>query len=137
MASQVLSGSGNVSYTNTTGENVRIIINYMSGSQRREVSDGEDITGISISFPGGSAGSIRALAIGKHLAHVTTSSSVTVSSENAIMQWTSTSPGEDYRFTAPTDGTSFAIPLELMLAPGQSFSASCSSYNIVVIPEGG
>lgn len=137
MASQVLSGSGNVSYTNTTGENVRIIINYMSGSQRREVPDGEDITGISISFPGGSAGSIRALAIGKHLASVTTSSSVTVSSENAIMRWTSPSAGEDYRFTAPTDGTSFAIPLELMLAPGQSFSASCSSYNIVVIPEGG
>jgi len=30
MASQVLSGSSNVSYTNNTGQNVRIVINYMS-----------------------------------------------------------------------------------------------------------
>lgn len=137
MASQVLSGSGNVSYTNTTGENVRIIINYMSGAERREVSDGDDIVGIYISFPGGSAGDKRVLAIGKHLAHVTTSSSVTVSSENALMGWINRSAADDYRFEAPTDGTSFAIPLELMLAPGQSFSARCFSYNIVVIPEGG
>ena len=32
MASQVLSGSGSVSYTNNTGQNVRIVINFMSGT---------------------------------------------------------------------------------------------------------
>ena len=30
MAAQVLSGSGNVTYTNTTGQNVRIVLNYVS-----------------------------------------------------------------------------------------------------------
>ena len=29
MAAQVLSGSGNVSYTNSTGQNVRLVINYL------------------------------------------------------------------------------------------------------------
>ena len=29
MASQVLSGTGDVTYTNNTGQNVRIVINYM------------------------------------------------------------------------------------------------------------
>ena len=29
MAAQVLSGSGNVSYTNSTGQNVRVVINYL------------------------------------------------------------------------------------------------------------
>ena len=30
MAAQVLSGTGNVTYTNTTGQNVRIVLNYVS-----------------------------------------------------------------------------------------------------------
>ena len=30
MAAQVLSGTGNVTYTNTTGQNVRIVVNYVS-----------------------------------------------------------------------------------------------------------
>ena len=30
MAAQVLSGSGNVTFTNTTGQNVRIVINYVN-----------------------------------------------------------------------------------------------------------
>ena len=29
MAAQVLSGSGNVTYTNSTGQNVRLVINYL------------------------------------------------------------------------------------------------------------
>ena len=30
MAAQVLSGTGNVTYTNTTGQNVRIVVNYVT-----------------------------------------------------------------------------------------------------------
>ena len=29
MAAQVLSGTGNVTYTNSTGQNVRVVINYL------------------------------------------------------------------------------------------------------------
>ena len=32
MAAQVLSGSGNVSYTNSTGQNVRLVINYLKNN---------------------------------------------------------------------------------------------------------
>ena len=32
MASQVLSGASNPSYTNNTGQNVRVVINYMAGT---------------------------------------------------------------------------------------------------------
>jgi hypothetical protein len=32
MASQVLSGASNPTYTNNTGQNVRVVINYMSGT---------------------------------------------------------------------------------------------------------
>ena len=32
MAAQVLSGSGNVTYTNSTGQNVRVVINYLETS---------------------------------------------------------------------------------------------------------
>ena len=34
MAAQVLSGSGNVTYTNSTGQNVRIVINYLKIDQQ-------------------------------------------------------------------------------------------------------
>ena len=30
MAAQVLSGSGNITYTNSTGQNVRVVINYLN-----------------------------------------------------------------------------------------------------------
>lgn len=30
MASQILSGSSNATYTNSTGQNVRVVINYMT-----------------------------------------------------------------------------------------------------------
>ena len=44
MAAQVLGGSGNVSYTNSTGQNVRLVINYL------ELDNvGGDTT---VSFPG-------------------------------------------------------------------------------------
>jgi hypothetical protein len=32
MASQVISATGNVTYTNSTGQNVRLVINYMTGT---------------------------------------------------------------------------------------------------------
>lgn len=92
MASQVLSGTGNVSYTNNTGQNVRIVINFMSTAGT-----------IVMSWSGGATAS-STLAIGKTLQYQQNTSS----------------------------------PAELMLAPGQTFSASnVGSYNIVVIPEAG
>lgn len=77
MASQVISGAGNPGFTNTTGKNARVILNFLS-----------NVT--SINWAGVSALS-------------------------------SAGP----------------LPKEIILAPNQSFSATCGPYNIVLITEDG
>ena len=110
MASQVLSGSSNVSYTNNTGQNVRIVINYMASPT-------------SMSWSGGSSSSTNTLAIGRNLAfYVGTSGAATANNASPI---------------DAVEGVNFAHPTEIMLASGQTFSATCGAYNIVVIPEAG
>jgi len=111
MASQVLSGSSNVSYTNNTGQNVRIVINYMD-------------TPNSMSWAGVTkAASSVPLAIGRNLAF-NNGTSLAVSSNNATSQ-------------ESNELANFAFPTEIMIASGQTFSATCGAYNIVVIPEAG
>jgi hypothetical protein len=164
MASQVLSGASNATYTNNTGQNVRIVINYMSGTA----------TGISLNWAGVSVSAALA-AIGRNLASsyidivdppnnpfrdsitntgtTTQSTSISLaaatypgygvaSNNNALARTVTTT--ETYTFSgslqspAGTKTTgSGALPTELMLASGQTFSAQCGVYNIVVIPEAG
>lgn len=124
MASQVLSGSSNVSYTNNTGQNVRIVINYMAG---RTLTPPSPSTEIQMNYAGVNINAFYVLAIGRNLAFNNgLNSSSAISSNNAT--------------TVDTGGSeqiNFALPTELMLAPGQTFSASCGAYNIIVIPEAG
>jgi hypothetical protein len=96
MASQVLSGSSNVSYTNNTGQNVRIVINYMIGTT----------SGLNINWGLGGTGlsGPTGLVIGR---------------------------------TITSSGNAAIFPTEIMLAPGQTFTALCGDHNIVVIPEAG
>jgi hypothetical protein len=131
MASQVLSGSSNVSYTNTTGQNVRVVINFMAG-----LGDGGGNLVISMSWGGGSASGSSVLAIGRNLAFnagyrgsiVTGTNPATMTANNMCTHSGSSGVGEL---------TEAALPTEIMLANGQTFSASCGAYNIVVIPENG
>lgn len=123
MASQVLSGTGNVSYTNNTGQNVRVVINYMA-SKTTTAGGGSQTNELTISWSGGSAtqftGSTQpSFAIGRNLAF---SINVTggISANN---------------YSGGTNSVGF--PTELMISTGQSFSAVCGAYNIVVIPEAG
>lgn len=113
MASQVLSGTGNVSYTNNTGQNVRIVINYMASPTN-------------ITWAGISAAASNTLAIGRNLAFSNGISGVSfaLSSNNGTN-------------AEGTESTNFALPTELMLSAGQTFSATCSAYNVVIIPEAG
>lgn len=107
MASQVLSGASNVGYTNNTGQNVRVIINYMSG------------TNIAMSWAGIVVNSSGLSAIGRNLAYT---SATSTSANNSL--------------TTASTGTAAALPTEIMLAPTQTFSATgVSAYNIVIIPE--
>lgn len=110
MASQVLSGSGNVSYTNNTGQNVRIVINFMSAAS----STG----GISLAWASVTRNGEGLLAIGRNIAYANQN---TNSSNNSYS----------------TEGSG-ALPTEIMISPGQSFAASgINAYNIVIIPEAG
>ena len=59
MASQVLSGASNPSYTNNTGQNVRIVINFMASPT-------------TVSWGGVSASTTGASAIGRNIAGIST-----------------------------------------------------------------
>ncbi len=109
MAAQVLSGSSNPSYTNNTGQNVRVIINYMNSPTYPTGGT------ISISWAGNgvSSSSSSVRAIGRNIAS-----------------------GSSGTQNADTSAT-VSLPTEIMLAPSQTFSATCGAYNIVIIPEAG
>ena len=121
MAAQVLSGSGNVSYTNSTGQNVRLVINYIKIAANPSASP-------TFAFPGSSINLIQSTSYGKTLGY------------NA---------GETYGIAYGVqreDGSSVPvppIPLEIALANGDTFSINSSSstdiegYNIIIIPEAG
>jgi len=77
MAAQVLSGSSDATYTNNTGENVRVIINFMESSS----------TGLSISWAGISTSNTNSgtFAIGRQLAGQYQNSSTTTSLPTELM----------------------------------------------------
>jgi hypothetical protein len=133
MASQVLSGSGNISYTNTTGKNVRFIINFMSGS---------------INFSWGNVASLATHStsgsFGKNVCYSrfeTNSVSdlqnyVSVNSGNTRYPTITlnSSPYISKNFTGSELGLS---PIEYILAPNHVFRAegTISAYNILTITE--
>ena len=119
MAAQVLGGSGNVSYTNSTGQNVRLVINYLKTGEGT----------CTITFQGASL-TISRGSYGKTLAYRD-------SHGGSTGAWTSAmSVGSGYQNTA-------AVPLEIALSNGETFSITSSpssaieGYNIIIIPEAG
>lgn len=168
MASQVLSGDSNPTYTNNTTQNVRIVINYMNGT-----SDGE----VTVNWAGVSVTEDNVDAFGKNIATASSfygdyfwfgfarwswwglarfnrtrdllNPRTALSTNNVAVRM----PVLDRDFTTRRtfrqwiidnrnnyiSGFSFSVglPTELFLAPGQSFSAVCGAYNIVVIKEDG
>ena len=141
MASQVLSGTGDVTYTNNTGQNVRIVINYM---KTRLVST----SGLLPSFytmSWASGVSLRVNSLGGSIGR-------NISFYNRTGGSTGGVTGNNYGANMDTGGTSEAVaaegaPVELIIAPGDTFSVvggtensrtiEIGPYNIVVIPEGG
>lgn len=149
MASQVFSGTGNFSYTNSTGQNVRVIINFMQAS-----NIGANAGGIYISWSGASVGAPYAHSIGRNLAGV---NAIRIERQNysnsgnlALSYFPVSNIGnQGYGFAALNGANmisvegpapqqqNMALPTEIMLAPNQSFSAVCGPYNIVVVKEDG
>ncbi len=123
MASQVLSGVSNPTYTNNTGGNVRVVINYMSNP------NGMTWAGVTTPPFGGII-----LAIGRNLAF---SAGVSAASNSLALALSSNNMVMDGQSSTDSELINAALPTEIMLAPGQVFSATCGTYNIVVIPEAG
>lgn len=117
MAAQVLSGSGNVSYTNSTGQNVRLVINYLKTKENCSASP-------TIAFPGSSIILDQNAAFGKHLG--------TYPDGNGA-----------FRLEQTSNQKIKSVPLEIAIANGDTFSINSSSstdiesYNIIIIPEAG
>jgi hypothetical protein len=162
MASQVLSGNSNPTYTNNTGQNVRIVINFMDSTVNGDIT--MNWAGISISES-------DVESIGKNIACANAfygdyfwspftlwrwwfakgynlNPRATLSTQNAAIRL----PVTEVEFTKTRRGfrrwlfsvdnisgfsLSVALPLEIFLAPGQTFSAICGAYNIVAIKEDG
>lgn len=132
MASQILSGSGNLSYTNNTGQNVRIVIVYMSSPVGQK--------GISISWAEISASADTAIAMGKNLAFsvgMTGPRQPKFGDDDPGIPQTIAASGMIPFESGPDQHVTMALPSEICLAPNQTFSATCGSYNVLVIPEGG
>jgi hypothetical protein len=165
MASQVLSGTSNPSYTNNTTQNVRVVINYM-------YSNSEDI--ITINWAGQSVTEGNIEAIGKNIAcgsafygdyftfgwsffswfslfNRASNPRSAISTQNVAIKLPTTQTRFSrtvrgwnlwYRSASSTSeisgfSLSIALPLEIFLAPGQSFSAVCGPHNILVLKEDG
>lgn len=114
MAAQVLSGTGNVSYTNSTGQNVRLVINYLKTNDPSTMT----FQGVSLGVGKGFYGKTLAYRDG----HGGTGSS-----------WTSSMSQGDGA------GSYAAVPVEIALSNGETFSITdnVAGYNIIVIPEAG
>lgn len=133
MASTVLNGLSNPSYTNNTGQNVRLIINYMKSSLQSGNTLNNQAIVVSIAgysetlFSDSSFASqgyvTLAFIVGKNIVERTAGAG-----NNIYTEASSTNPNY------PKGGS---FPVDFMLASGQSFSAICGPHNIVIIPEAG
>ena len=117
MAAQVLSGTGNVSYTNSTGQNVRIVINYIS----------TDNSSCTMTFQGVSCFIDWNSRLGKSVAWEASSATVR---------------GERGYFNSNQGGNNAAAPTEVAISNGETFALTFSpsnsgQYNIIIIPEAG
>lgn len=119
MASIVLTGASNPSYTNNTGQNVRVIINYVTALTQTVIAG----------VTNGATG--NPCTIGRNLSF--TEYFIRAYSEGGSIGYGS-NLGNIPKL--PAGGkVAIAYPTEFMLAPNQSFSMTCGLYNILVIPE--
>lgn len=150
MAATVLSGNGAVAYTNNTGQNVRVIINYFKGNHNWLDATKPFIYTIAwgngaAAYYTGSNNQAGDFWFGKNIAYQDTvqqSGGITLAINNLVD-------------SAVVSSGHFVqgLPTEVMLANGQTFSITAvnnsalsgqaqsvtidGSYNILVIPEGG
>ena len=128
MAAQVLSGTGALTYTNNTGENVRIVINFLRTGH---------VSTSTMSWGGGtSIELVPNCTMGRNLATLDIAEK-----ENSSVNVAIGIAGQNAH-TGHAGGFEGA-PTEIALANGDTFSltdgggSTSNTYNILVIPESG
>ena len=159
MASQVLSGASNPSYTNNTGQNVRLLMNY--------IADCTSMTWAGVTVTGDSTVGKDVMTINGEIRSFEGSGSEAIPGELSVSSTKATGffqvlagAGTEVQTQAPRLSTQeFAgqedvgsanvhyipltitpggeFPTELVLADGEAFSALSGAFNIVVIKEDG
>ena len=157
MASQVLSGSSNPTYTNNTGQNVRLLMNYIANCTSMTWAGvtvtgsstvGKDVMTINgeiraFTAPQNSFGDMgvdtnkaqaqfipSALFVDESI-HMTETPMIGPNVNNDVIS----TANAHYIPLSISPGGDF--PSELVLASGQAFSAVSGAFNIVVIKEDG
>ena len=175
MASIVLSGARNPSYTNNTGQNVRLVLNHLSDvsqvtwagntkiidmgrpiSKTRPAEPSSNILNVGL-FDGGGGGfklyiedgfEYRVVNTGTVVSLIYPGSPKTPFTAGPVINYSAKPLGAvgninyDFATEVAIYGSNSSskinsIPRTIFLSPGQSFSAICRAYNIVVIKEDG
>tara|TARA_Y200000002_G_scaffold138984_1_gene114579 strand:- start:196 stop:567 length:372 start_codon:yes stop_codon:yes gene_type:complete len=121
MASIVNAGTGNWSYTNSTGGNVRVIISFFYNGTTSTSGLTQSIAGVSVASQTNGT-NVSFVGFGKHVT------------------WRSTNNSYGYQVSGVVGNASTGFVNEFWLADGQSASVSGApgtpkGYNIVIIPE--
>ena len=124
MASQVLSGVSNPTYTNNTGQNVRLILSFM-----------DNVT--SVSWAGVTA-NLSNFKLDYPVSRWSNGQIQVTGGGQSMFPTYTTSGGTRLPNSPATIGNFKMVPPhQLTLAPGQTFSAVCGPYNIIIIKEDG
>jgi len=155
MASQVLSGASNASYTNNTGQNVRLIINYMSNVTSMtwagvtvtasSTTIGKNVPTISTTTSTGTIATPQTTGLLKgRVGNIVSVGNNILDPDGsfplkggAYITLDSQTSNINIKTTTTSSSSSNKFPIELMLANGQSFSSVCGAYNAIVIKEDG
>jgi hypothetical protein len=145
MAATVLTGTGDFSYTNSTGGNVRVIINYFGAINPSDRGTfPSEFLGIQIWTAGATIISYNATALGRSLA--TASFQIVPQAANVPVAYDSSINMSVKAGSIGSDNSQAGVgvlPTEIYLAPTQAMSISklsgysVAQYNILVIPENG
>lgn len=138
-SSQVLSGSGNLNYTNTTGKNVRVIINFISGTVNLSWGNPSSLATHGYESINGS--------FGKNISSSSTNICIIedfqnyVSVNNGNTRYPTITinsvPSESNKFSQPASSTAQGAPIEYILSPNHVFrvEGTVTAYNILTITE--
>ena len=121
MASIVNAGTGNWSYTNSTGGNVRVIISFFYNGTTSTSGLTQSVAGVSVASQTNGT-NVNFIGFGKHVT------------------WRSTNNSYGYQVSGVVGNASTGFVNEFWLADGQSASVSGApgtpkGYNILIIPE--